>query len=201
MTSNGGTFEFQWMASAIISLLYGIAFGLVGCLLATPGKNGEQFKRSLAFGITAGLVFLFTIIQVLGGSLGLARNFYLPNILATLIFLTFLIGRAFPKNFPATMPDGTEIKKIGSPAPALSLGFLPSAILLLLLPLAKAGNPPAALLILCCGISIVCCFTASFLLFRRGTGLAIFGGILFILLNAFVSFLFGCGAMLTGMKF
>ncbi len=80
------------------------------------------------------------------------------------------------------------------------LAFLPSVMLLSILPFLN-GNPPAGILIAGCVISAVCCFAASFMLFRRGTGLAIFGGIIFLLLNAFVSFLFGCGAILTGMKF
>ncbi len=91
-----------------------------------------------------------------------------------------------------------------SPARALALAFLPSVLLLIMWTLLAGGNssqPSAAVFIAGCIISIACCFTASFMLFRRGTGLAILGGVIFMLLNAFVSFLFGCGALLTGMKF
>jgi len=38
-------------------------------------------------------------------------------------------------------------------------------------------------------------------LFRRGTVPAIVGGIIFLLLNGFVSLLFGCGALLTQANF
>jgi vacuolar-type H+-ATPase subunit I/STV1 len=79
-----------------------------------------------------------------------------------------------------------------SPALALTLAFLPSAMLLLSFCFAWL---PSGVFAACGIISIVCCFIAARLLFRRGTGLAIFGGIVFILLNAFISLLFGCGAI------
>jgi multidrug transporter EmrE-like cation transporter len=93
-------------------------------------------------------------------------------------------------------------EKKKSPALALALAFLPSVIFLTMLStLQHQSQPPAALFVLCCVISVVCCLVSAFLLFRRKTGWAIFGGILFMLLNAVVSFLFGCGAILTQMKF
>jgi predicted permease len=97
-------------------------------------------------------------------------------------------------------PTGLDHRK-KSPALALLLAFLPSAMILAILPFARNTNPSTALLIAGFVISVVCCFTSSFMLFRRGTGLAIFGGIIFLLLNGVVSFFFGCGAILTQMKF
>jgi len=43
-------------------------------------------------------------------------------------------------------------------------------------------------------VSVGCCFTASFLLFRRKTGWAIAVGVLFLLLNGAISFFLGCVA-------
>ncbi len=79
-------------------------------------------------------------------------------------------------------------KKKKSPALALVLAFLPSVMILAILPFARNANPSTALLIAGFVISVVCCFTSSFMLFRRGTGLAILGGIIFLLLNCVVSF-------------
>src|SRR5205809_6999967 len=87
-----------------------------------------------------------------------------------------------------------------SPAIPLVLAFLPSVLFLTLLTVSAAfkwNNPPASLLIAGCIIGIIGCLTSSYMLFRRGTALAIFGGIVFLLLNGVVSFLFGCGAILA----
>ncbi|HEX9047620.1 MAG TPA: hypothetical protein VF988_11380 [Verrucomicrobiae bacterium] len=198
--TNGG-FEYQWLIALLLNLVYGIALGLVGCLLAATENREEKFKVGWAAGIAFAVICLMTGLQLLMRGFGGYRNFYITDIFAALIFVTFVIARVSSRKPPTAPSEAGEMNRKGSPALALTLGFLPSAMLLLLLPMVQHGNPSAALLIACCVISVICCFTASFLLFRRGTGLAIFGGILFICLNAFVSFLFGCGAMLTGMKF
>ena len=83
----------------------------------------------------------------------------------------------------------------------LILAFLPSAMLLLLVALGSKHDPPlillGAALLLCVG----CCFTSSFMLFRHGKAWAVLVGILFLLLNLVVSFLFGCVALASQMKF
>ena len=95
------------------------------------------------------------------------------------------------------------------PPTTLILAFTPAA--LLLATFAAASMRPVGrffnsipgvqgfFLVLACGVSVVCCFVASIRLFRRGTGAAILGGILLLLLNGFIAFCFGCGAMLTQM--
>lgn len=50
---------------------------------------------------------------------------------------------------------------------------------------------------LACAISLVCCLTSSFLLFRRRTGGVIFFGFVFLLINLFISFMLGCGTLLS----
>jgi len=92
-----------------------------------------------------------------------------------------------------------------SPALALMLAFAPTTMVLAIIGLALLAEAkkftlpqsPGWVVLLCvvCGI---CCFTSSFMLFRRKTGLAIFGGILFLLLNGFITLFLGCCAMLSG---
>ena len=84
------------------------------------------------------------------------------------------------------------------------LAFAPTAMVLAIIGLdllaeAKKFTLPqspgwVALLCVVCGI---CCFTSSVMLFRRKTGLAILGGILFLLLNGLITFFFGCTAMIS----
>jgi glucan phosphoethanolaminetransferase (alkaline phosphatase superfamily) len=101
-----------------------------------------------------------------------------------------------------TPPEPIEPeRKKKSPALALSLAFLPSVMFLALLTFVLNGNPGGGLLLLACLVSAVCCFASSIMLFRRNTSLAVCAGIIFLILNAIVSFLFGCGAFLSGMKF
>ena len=81
----------------------------------------------------------------------------------------------------------------------LVLAFLPSVFLLLLTIFVNNGNPPAPLLFVLAGISVVFGSIASVLLIRRKTTLTIVFGILFLLLNGAISFIFGFGAILSGL--
>ena len=69
------------------------------------------------------------------------------------------------------------------PVFALLLGFLPAALLLAVAAIDKFENPSSSLLSLGAVGTLVCCFGASFQLFRHRTALAVTGGILFLLLN------------------
>jgi hypothetical protein len=89
---------------------------------------------------------------------------------------------------------------------ALPLAFLPSVLLIGGLSVFATNQAPQVFqtpvfLGILCVVCIVCCFTASILMFRRKTALAIVFGILFLLLNAAISFFFGCATILTGAKF
>jgi hypothetical protein len=88
-----------------------------------------------------------------------------------------------------------------SPALALILGFAPAALSLAILTISGQNGPPRTLLWPMCAVSAVCCFASSFMLFRFKTGLAIAGGLLFLLLNGVISLFSGCVAVLNGMKF
>jgi len=83
----------------------------------------------------------------------------------------------------------------------LLLAFVPSALMIGFFSFANNSNPPVLLFILLCLASLACCITSASLIFRRNTGLAIFVGILFLLLNSVISFFFGCGAILTAKMF
>jgi len=88
-----------------------------------------------------------------------------------------------------------------SPALALALGFTPAALLLGIISLSGQSGPHSNVLWPAFGLSVVCCFTSSFMLFWRKTGWAIACGLLLLLLNAGISLFTGCMALLSGMKF
>lgn len=86
-------------------------------------------------------------------------------------------------------------------APALVLAFLPAALVLVVGMIGGQSGPPRAVIWSVCAVCLVCCLISSFLLFRRRTGWAIVGGIVFLLLNGFISFFVGCVAVVKGMNF
>jgi hypothetical protein len=77
----------------------------------------------------------------------------------------------------------------------LFLAFVPALIFLSLKdkPWGNYGNT----FWVACGVSIVCCFVSSSMLLRHRAVWAILVGILFFALNAVISFLLGCGAVLN----
>src|SRR5450631_944139 len=90
-------------------------------------------------------------------------------------------------------------KPKGSPLVALLLGFTPAAILIAIFSgfgRGLSGSAQNEMLWFGCVTSIACCFISSALLFRRGTGGAIAGALLLMLLNGFIAFFFGCCASL-----
>jgi CHASE2 domain-containing sensor protein len=104
-----------------------------------------------------------------------------------------------------TQPAAPE-KKRNISRLALPVAFLPSVFLLGGLSVLATNQAPQifqspVFLGLVCAVCIACCFTASILMFRRKTILAVVFGILFLLLNAAISFFFGCATILTQVKF
>ena len=102
---------------------------------------------------------------------------------------------------PAVSENRRKISKL-----ALPLAFLPSVLLIGGLSVLATNQAPQVFqspvfLGIICVVCIACCFTASILMFRRKTVLAIMFGILFLLLNAAISFFFGCATILTQVKF
>jgi hypothetical protein len=76
---------------------------------------------------------------------------------------------------------------------ALLMAFTPAAMALALFTLKP--NIAPRLFMVPCVLSVVCCFSSSFLLFRRRTVLAILAGVLFLILNALIAFFFGCATL------
>jgi hypothetical protein len=92
----------------------------------------------------------------------------------------------------------TKIKK--SPRLAilgLFLAFVPALIFLSVIGRFSLGSKHDNLFWGACCVSVVCCFASSSLLFRHKTILAILVGALFLLINLMISFLLGCGAVLS----
>src|SRR5438132_14288493 len=85
-----------------------------------------------------------------------------------------------------------------SPALALVLGFAPAALLLAIMTMSGQNGPHGNVLWPAFGVSAVCCFTSSFMLFRRKSGWAIAGGLLLLLFNGAISLFTGCMALLSG---
>jgi len=96
-----------------------------------------------------------------------------------------------------SQPDDPNKKK-KSPTLAITglfLAFVPS-IFFLALKDKPWGNYGYTFWV-ACGVSLICCFVASFLLCRHKTIWAIVLGILFFALNFVISILLGCGAILN----
>jgi hypothetical protein len=89
-----------------------------------------------------------------------------------------------PPNEPKNMKNSSAL--------ALCLAFVPAAMLLALI--AVGGNPGPGMMMAACIGSVACCFSSSFMLFARKTGLAIIVGVLFLILNGLIAFFFGCAA-------
>src|SRR6266404_6449277 len=87
-----------------------------------------------------------------------------------------------------------------SPALALALGFAPAALLLLIGTISGQNGPKASVLWPMFFVSAGCCFSSSFMLFRRRTGWAIACGVLLLFLNAAISFFVGCLALIGGLS-
>ena len=87
---------------------------------------------------------------------------------------------------------------------AASIGFLPLALLLAEVGFVKLVYHPdlngqALLLGIVCVVSVICCFTSSFMLFARRTTEATLAGIVFMLLDGGIAFWSGVeGAILAG---
>lgn len=76
---------------------------------------------------------------------------------------------------------------------ALTFAFTPSVLLLAL----QTSHILSQHLGLACVVSVACCFGSTGYFFSRENGLAVLAGFSLLLLNLAISFLFGCGAVLS----
>jgi hypothetical protein len=91
-----------------------------------------------------------------------------------------------------------ESKQSTSGCLGLILGFAPTVIVLLCGSGFRGQQMPPWLLAFVLTASVICCFVSSSLLFRRKTLLTIMGGVLFLVVNAFISAFLGCLMMVGG---
>jgi len=201
-TSGAGTGA-RMPVSYFLSLVYGLLVGLASSCCVAPATAQQEFRPGLSGMVSAvlitgsfliGLLIRFQpVVHILGG---------MAMALAVLFIARAMIAGQAPVS-QSTEPPPVPVQR---PLwPALVIGFLPAALILAAIPIGSAMNLSAevikALLVLGCIVSVVCCFTASILLFKRHTGGAIAGGILLLLLNAFIAFFFGCCVALSNSGF
>lgn len=186
-----------------LAALYGALFGVAAiCSVTSPGAGGP-LRVGRALGVSAVLIFTPYFIGWLGG-------FRTPLYIAIHTFLAvavLVIARLLTGDRPAPVSGPPPLRgSARSPGLALVIGFLPSAIVLLCLTLSSyfpsmSNDVTRALLIAACVGSLVCCLTASIMLFKRKTGAAIAGGVVLLLLNGFIAFFCGCASLLIGVSF
>ena len=179
-----------------LSMFYGVLVGMAAVACAAPVDAQGRTRFGLPVAISAALIFLPMGLVWLGQfqpAFAVAQRVFLAAITITVAHL--LLGDREP---PAATDPAAPSPASQSPSRALWIGFAPSVLALTFLPLAAAFHLPSAesdsLLWMLCAVSIVCCFAASGILFARRTGAAVLGGILFLLLNGFIAFFFGCCA-------
>ena len=97
---------------------------------------------------------------------------------------------------PADNPNDNNNRK-GSVVIALLLAFVPSLLFLSLKNVFTIGGGYGFTFKLAFLISAACCFVSAALLFRRNVAWAILVGILLLILNAAISLMLGCAALLT----
>jgi len=180
--------------SYLLSALFGFLTGVAAVCCTAPASAQRSFRPQPAAGLSAALV-------VAPLSVGTLLGFHLAVYMtAEIIFPILILAVARPffgaSDFPARDPAMPPAPR--NLAPALILGFAPSALLLIALAVGSAAQfsreASTALLWFCSVISVFCCFAASFMLFSRKTGGALAGGIALLLVNAFIAFFFGCCA-------
>ena len=180
-----------------LSMIYGALVGLAASCAVAPVTAKERFRTAAAAGTSAALI----IVSYLLGSV----LWFQPLLHATIELIGAVVVLGVAYACVGTQP-GSSVEVVSKPprrsvALALVVGFLPSALVLAAIGVAASMNlgkqESDALLWICSVVSVFCCFGASIALFTRKTGGAIAGGILLMLLNAFIAFFFGCCASIN----
>ena len=202
--ASGGSPSALIPISYVLSVIYGGLVGLASSCCVAPADSQREFRPGISAAVSAVMVLAYYLL-----SLSLLRQFFvheLAKMVATLAIL-FIARSIVATNAPLQVePNAVPLPPVQRKLwPAIVIGFLPSALFLITFAVAVNMNlekdTSNALLWLASGVSVVCCFTASILLFKRSTAGAITGGILFLLLNAFIGFFFGCCASFNGGSF
>jgi len=192
--------------SYFLSLIYGALVGLASSFCAAPATAQQEFRPGPPATISAVLIAgSFLLNTLLGFQYVLHMLGGIVVALVILFVARSMIGGEAPNSphSPQTEPAAAPVQR--ALWPALVIGFMPAALILGAIAVGSSMNlsndTSKALLVVCSVVSVVCCFTASIMLFKRHTGGAIAGGVLLMLLNAFIAFFFGCCAALTGASF
>jgi hypothetical protein len=189
--------------SYFLSVLYGALFGLAACFSAAPATAQQQLRPGPPAAISAIIIVAGLLVSTfLRFQLVIYALTEMAVVVAILsIARSILVTEAPPE--PNAEPPALPVQR--KLWPALLIGFFPAAMILAAIPIGSTMSLGAeavkALLALGCVVSTVCCFTASIMLFKRHTGGAIAGGILLMLLNAFIAFFFGCCVAISNTGF
>jgi len=184
--------------SYALSVIYGVLVGVAASCCAAPATAEVPFRPARAGGVSAALI----VASFVFGSFLYQPLLHMGVGIVTAAAVLFgarlcLGGPAAPTREAA---NASPVPR-RSPAVALVVGFIPSALILGAIAVASSTNlgkqESDALLWICSVISVFCCFGASIALFSRKTSGAITGGILLLLLNAFIAFFFGCCASIN----
>jgi len=188
-----GTSSMWLPVSMGLSLFYGILYALSACCCAAPRSAEEPFQPGRILGIAAALIVIPSWFPWYQLPVFLTVHILIP--VCILVVARLLIGEP-----PVAIPEASAPPPVQRRAPtvALIVGFFPSALLMGIFAgaagLRLSRETSEAVLWAACALSVICCFTASILLFSRKTIPAIVGGIVFLLLNAFIAFFCGCCA-------
>lgn len=189
--------------SYILSVIYGALVGLAASCCVAPADPQREFRPAVSAAVSTVMILAYLVL----GWLLRAQFFFhaLAAMVAPLLILftarSIVVTSASPQAEPNAVPPPVQRNLW----PAIGIAFLPSALFLIAFAVAFNTNlgkdTSNALLWLASAVSVVCCFTASIMLFKRSTAGTITGGILFLLLNGFIAFFFGCCASLNGGNF
>jgi hypothetical protein len=194
----------SFAVSMVQLILSSVFYALAASCVVAPRSEGEPPQWKLGMIVGAAMIFAPPWY-----GMGMAM-FYGIHLVALVVILAVgyaLSGRSTRAGVGFTSEVG-DAAVPESPARALLIGFAPAALMLVFFTVAATDmarsipdNVARALLIICCVATLVCCFIASRMLFARRTSGAVAGGVLLLLLNLFIAFAFGCGAILIGMSF
>lgn len=195
--------------SMVQLILSSVLYGLAASCVVAPRSEGEPPQWKLGMIVGAAIIFAPPWFGMgFGASFGVTM-FYGIHLVALVVILAVGYGLSGQgKQAGGAAPEARAAAVSGSPARALLIGFAPAAIMLGFFTIASTNmahwfsdEVSRALLVICCVATLVCCFLASRMLFARRTSGAVAGGVLLLLLNLFIAFAFGCGAILIGIDF
>ncbi len=174
-----------------LTVMSGILLGFAVSSCVMPSTPQQKFRASRA-AATGGIVIFASYL------VGLLLGFQLFVLVLAVISVTAITLFSARLIVTSAREESKPAESAPWPLwPGLVIGFLPAALFFGTSHTSTAywlQDLPSELLWSCCIVSVVCCITASVLLFGRFTVGAILGSIVLFLLNAFIALCLGCGA-------